>query len=94
MFKLITPCEYDSEEIDREDLIFNTQDYNKEIKSENIFSLTKNENIVHNLILNENKNNIFNDDTGGNKIISQQVYNKNIYMQIINNLNNKTFFVL
>lgn len=70
MFKLITPCEYDSEEIDREDLIFNTQDYNKEIKSENIFSLTKNENIVHNLIPNKNKNNIFNDDTGGNKIIS------------------------
>lgn len=69
MFKLITPGEYDSDE----DLTYNTQDYNKKIKSENIFSLTKNENIVHNLITNENKNIIFNDDTGGNKIISQQL---------------------
>lgn len=69
MFKLITPGEYDSDE----DLTYNMQDYNKKIKSENIFSLTKNENIVHNLITNENKNIIFNDDTGGNKIISQQL---------------------
>lgn len=69
MFKLITPWEYDSDK----DLIYNIQDYNKEVKSENIFSLTKNENIVHNLIPNENKNIISNDDTGGNKIISQQL---------------------
>lgn len=69
MFKLITPWEYDSDE----DLIYNIQDYNKEVKSENIFSLTKNENIVHTLIPNENKNIISNDDTGGNKIISQQL---------------------
>lgn len=69
MFKLITPWEYDSDE----DLIYNIQDYNKEVKSENIFSLTKNENIVHNLIPNENKNIISNDDTGGNKIINQQL---------------------
>lgn len=72
MFKLITPWEYDSDE-DLNKIVYNTQDYNKEIKSENIFSLTKNENIVHNLIPNENKNIIFNDDTGGNKIISQQL---------------------
>lgn len=72
MFKLITPWEYDSDE-DLNKVVYNTQDYNKEVKSENIFSLTKNENIVHNLIPNENKNIIFNDDTGGNKIISQQL---------------------
>lgn len=72
MFKLITPWEYDSDE-DLNKIVYNTQDYNKEVKSENIFSLTKNENIVHNLIPNENKNIIFNDDTGGNKIISQQL---------------------
>ncbi|XP_043801918.1 uncharacterized protein LOC122719814 [Apis laboriosa] len=69
MFKLITPCEYDSDE----DLICNTQDYNKEVKSENIFSLTKNENIVHNLITNENKNIIFNDDIG--EIIDRHDFN-------------------
>lgn len=72
MFKLITPWEYDSDE-DLNKIVYNTQDYNKEVKSENTFSLTKNENIVHNLIPNENKNIIFNDDTGGNKIISQQL---------------------
>lgn len=72
MFKLITPWEYDSDE-DLNKIVYNTQDYNKEVKSENIYSLTKNENIVHNLIPNENKNIIFNDDTGGNKIISQQL---------------------
>ncbi|XP_006621926.1 uncharacterized protein LOC102672509 [Apis dorsata] len=69
MFKLITPGEYDSDE----DLTYNMQDYNKKIKSENIFSLTKNENIVHNLITNENKNIIFNDDTG--EIIDRHDFN-------------------
>ncbi|XP_016767343.2 uncharacterized protein LOC724922 [Apis mellifera] len=69
MFKLITPWEYDSDE----DLIYNIQDYNKEVKSENIFSLTKNENIVHNLIPNENKNIISNDDTG--EIIDRHDFN-------------------
>lgn len=72
MFKLITPWEYDSDE-DLNKIVYNTQDYNKEVKSENIFSLTKNENIVHNLIPNENKNIIFNDDTG--EIIDRHDFN-------------------
>ncbi|XP_076765962.1 uncharacterized protein LOC143432884 [Xylocopa sonorina] len=70
MFKLITPCEYDSDE----DLFFDIQDYNKKTESKKVFSYPQRGNTMDNSLPSiESKNITPNDEIG--EIVDRRAFN-------------------